>query len=71
MVGDITISDKVDLVANGIVLAVTILGMVLRHMELSSNDYGDATDRLELATVPNGFSPLCCILLQIYFGYRR
>ena len=45
-------SDKVDLVANGIVFVVTILGVVLRHTELSSNDYGDATDRLELATVP-------------------
>lgn len=45
-------SDKVDLVANGIVLVVTILGVVLRHTDLSSNDYGDATDRLELATVP-------------------
>ena len=33
-------------------LVVTILGVILRQMDLSSNDYGDSTDRLELATVP-------------------
>lgn len=48
-----TVSDKIDLAANGLVLVVTVLGVLLRHKELSSNDFGEVTiDRLELATVP-------------------
>ena len=45
-------SDRIDLFANGIVLIITVVGVVLRHMEHSRNDYGEATNRMELALVP-------------------
>ena len=44
------LSDKADLVANVLVMIVTIMGVVLRHMEFG--DFGETPDRMELATVP-------------------
>ena len=46
------LSDKIDLAANGLIFIVTVMGVVLRHMELSPNDYGETTNRLELSTLP-------------------
>mmetsp|Transcript_17488 Transcript_17488/g.37812 ORF Transcript_17488/g.37812 Transcript_17488/m.37812 type:complete len:265 (+) Transcript_17488:176-970(+) len=45
------LSDKFDLVANGLVFIVTVVGVVLRHMEYSQKDFGESTNRMELATV--------------------
>ena len=46
------LSDKLDLAASGIIFIATVMGVVLRHMELSPNDYGETTNRLELSTLP-------------------
>ena len=46
------LSDKIDLAANGLIFIVTVMGVVLRQMELSPNDYGETTNRLELSTLP-------------------
>ena len=46
------LSDKIDLAANGLIFIVTVMGVVLRQMELSQNDYGETTNRLELSTLP-------------------
>ena len=46
------LSDKIDLAANGLIFIVTVMGVVLRHMEFSPNDYGETTNRLELSTLP-------------------
>ena len=45
------ISDKVDLLANIVVLVVSVVGVVLRHMEASGKDFDDATDRMELSAM--------------------
>lgn len=49
--GTIT-SDRIDLAANGIVFILSVVGVVLRHMQTSTKDFDDADDRLEMATVP-------------------
>ena len=46
------LSDKIDLAANGLIFIVTVMGVVLRQMELSPNDYAETTNRLELSTLP-------------------
>ena len=46
------LSDKIDLAANGLIFIVTVMGVVLRQMELSPNVYGETTNRLELSTLP-------------------
>lgn len=45
------ISDKIDLMANVLVFVITVVGVVLGHMENSDIDYGNATDQMELALV--------------------
>ena len=64
-----TVSDRIDLAANGLVLVVTVLGVLLRHKELSSNDFGEVTiDRLELATVPIWlFSSMMYAYADVYY----
>ena len=49
---DVIVSDRIDLGANIVVFVVSVMGVVLRHMDNSETDFGDATDKLELATVP-------------------
>lgn len=46
------IADKIDLMANVLVFATTIVGVVLRHMEGSDRDFGDSTNQMELAMMP-------------------
>ena len=47
-----TMPDKIDFTANGLVLIVAILGVVLGHKELSSYDDGEAITRIGLALIP-------------------
>ena len=47
-----TMPDKIDFTANGLVLVVAILGVVLGHKKLSSYDDGEAITRMGLALIP-------------------
>ncbi|KAL7529422.1 hypothetical protein ACHAWF_002969 [Thalassiosira exigua] len=40
-----------DLMANAIILVTSLLGVVLRHLQHSQNDFDDAADKLELSTL--------------------
>ena len=45
--------DRIDLMANILFFATTVLGVVLRHMEHSQREeFGEATNRMELAMMP-------------------
>jgi len=47
-----TITDRVDLVANCIVLVATIMGIVFRDMDHSHKDFGDVNSEIEMAHLP-------------------